>query len=136
MEFSSQSLSPLLKSNFPDCIAIGSNTVPLRLVRNARARRYLLRLNPDLSVRLTVPRGGSISEAHAFLQRNLAWLERTARRVVARPNLPKQWLIGSSIYWRGELVPIGTLPAEADSQSRFAQFGSEVVCVPQDHSED
>ncbi len=84
--------------------------MPVRIVRNGRARRYLLRLNSDFSIRLTVPCGGSLAEAHAFLHRNIAWLERSAQRLAKRPSLPRQWAIGTQIHWRGELVTIELFP--------------------------
>lgn len=45
-------------------------------VRHRRARRYLLRVEPDGRVRVTIPRGGSQREAAAFLHRHLAWVHR------------------------------------------------------------
>jgi len=98
-----------LKSSFPDFLTLHERRIPLHIIRNPRARRYLLRLNADFSVRLTVPRGGSIAEAHAFLHRNIGWLERSAQRLAKRPSLPKQWATGTQIHWRGELVTIESL---------------------------
>jgi len=46
------------------------------LVRNPRARRYVLRLRSDGIARVTVPRGGSPAEARRFAERNRPWLER------------------------------------------------------------
>jgi hypothetical protein len=53
-------------------------------IRHPRARRYLLRLNRDGSVRVTIPRGGSRREADAFLARQQAWLEQQRARL--RPS--------------------------------------------------
>ena len=50
-------------------------------VRHRRARRYLLRVDPDGRVRVTIPRGGSRREADAFAQRNRAWVEAQVSRV-------------------------------------------------------
>ena len=47
-------------------------------VRHRRARRYLLRVDPDGRVRVTIPRGGSRREADAFAARHLEWI-RTQR---------------------------------------------------------
>ena len=44
-------------------------------VRHRRARRYLLRVDPDGRIRVTIPRGGSRREADAFALRNRAWIE-------------------------------------------------------------
>jgi predicted metal-dependent hydrolase len=50
-------------------------------VRHRRARRYLLRVDPDGRVRVTIPRGGSRREADAFARRNRAWVEQQLSRV-------------------------------------------------------
>ena len=59
-----------------ESLQIGLQTLPLLLVRNPRARRYLLRLRPDGTARVTIPRGGSQAEARAFVERNRGWLEK------------------------------------------------------------
>jgi predicted metal-dependent hydrolase len=52
-------------------------------VRHRRARRYLLRVDPDGRVRVTIPRGGSRREADAFLARHAAWIGRERARLSA-----------------------------------------------------
>lgn len=51
-------------------------------VRHKRARRYLLRVDHDGRVRVTIPRGGSKREAEAFAGRNLSWIARQRARVL------------------------------------------------------
>jgi predicted metal-dependent hydrolase len=99
---------------------VGGRQVPLLLVRNARARRYVLRLRPDLSARVTIPRGGSLTEAHRFVQRHLPWLEREVQRAIARPAKPAQWLIGTEILFRGEPAKIETGIENQTNQIRLA----------------
>jgi predicted metal-dependent hydrolase len=55
-------------------------------VRHKRARRYLLRVDHDGRVRVTIPRGGSRREAEAFAGRNLSWIARQRTRI-AEPRL-------------------------------------------------
>ena len=50
-------------------------------VRHRRARRYLLRVDPDGRIRVTIPRGGSRREADAFALRNRAWISAQLSRV-------------------------------------------------------
>ena len=50
-------------------------------VRHKRARRYLLRVDHDGRVRVTIPRGGSRREAEAFASRSLKWIARQRARV-------------------------------------------------------
>ena len=51
---------------------------PLRFyfVRHRRARRYIVRVEADGRVRVTIPRGGSRREADAFALRHLDWIRR------------------------------------------------------------
>jgi predicted metal-dependent hydrolase len=50
-------------------------------IRHPRARRYLIRVESDGRVRITVPRWGSKREAAAFAERERAWIERQRRRL-------------------------------------------------------
>jgi predicted metal-dependent hydrolase len=76
-------------------------------VRHRRARRYVLRVDADGRVRVTIPRGGSRREAEAFAERHAAWIarqrahlrretplleERRALRAQARRELPARLL--------------------------------------------
>src|SRR5690348_4291124 len=46
----------------------------LVFVRHPRARRYLLHVRDDGSVRVTIPRGGSKREAAAFVEAEQGWI--------------------------------------------------------------
>ena len=70
-----------------------------------RARRYILRVRPDGTLRVTVPRGGSRREAEAFVAQNQQWIERERQRV-GLEHAPVQWHAGSEILLRGVAVPI------------------------------
>jgi predicted metal-dependent hydrolase len=48
-------------------------------VRHRRARRYVLRLDADGRVRVTIPRGGSRRDADAFAQRQADWIRERVR---------------------------------------------------------
>jgi predicted metal-dependent hydrolase len=56
-------------------------TGAIYFVRHRRARRYLLRVDHDGRVRVTIPRGGSRREADAFLNRHLDWVARERARL-------------------------------------------------------
>jgi predicted metal-dependent hydrolase len=60
---------------------------PMYFVRHRRARRYVLRVESDGRLRVTIPRGGSRREAEAFIQRNSDWVvrERTRAQAEIRP---------------------------------------------------
>jgi predicted metal-dependent hydrolase len=54
-----------------------------RFIRHKRARRYLIRVDPDGHVRVTIPRGGSKREAEAFAKKNLRWIADQRARLTA-----------------------------------------------------
>jgi predicted metal-dependent hydrolase len=58
-----------------------SSPAPIYFVRHRRARRYLLRVDHDGRVRVTIPRGGSKREADAFVQRHTDWVARQRERL-------------------------------------------------------
>jgi predicted metal-dependent hydrolase len=60
----------------------------LYFVRHRRARRYLLRIDADGRVRVTIPRGGSRREADAFVHRNLPWIHDQRVRLHRTPLDP------------------------------------------------
>jgi hypothetical protein len=104
-----------------ESLQLGARTVPLLVLRNPRARRYLLRVQADGSARLTIPRGGSQTEARSFLERNRSWLEQQVERIHSLPRLPAAWRLGTEIFFRGELVRI------EPGQTGRVQLGAENV---------
>ena len=60
-----------------------SSIAPIYFVRHRKARRYLLRVEHDGRVRVTIPRGGSKREADAFVQRHTDWVARQRSRLTA-----------------------------------------------------
>lgn len=105
-------------------LSVGERLIPLLLIRHSRARRYVLRLRPDGSARVTIPRGGSATEARHFAERHRAWLERQLHRQTATPCRPTTWFIGTEILFRG--VPTRIVPAP-DGASNFIHLGSEQI---------
>ena len=120
-------LKPDRKSSPEEFLTIGGRRIPLVLVRNPRARRYVLRLRPDGVARVTVPRGGSKSEARRFAERSSAWLERQLQRWAERSDGRKKWQTGTEFYFRGELVKIETGTGRG---CNLVRFGSEQIKIP------
>jgi predicted metal-dependent hydrolase len=56
-------------------------------VRHRRARRYILRLDAEGRIRITIPRGGSRGEAVAFADRQRDWIARERVRLTARTSI-------------------------------------------------
>lgn len=105
-------------------LTTGTRRVRLCFARNRRARRYILRLLPDGSARVTIPRGGSLSEAKGFAERHAGWLERQLLRQAATPRRATEWFVGTEILFRGERVRLEV----ADAGD--VRFGNETVSVP------
>jgi predicted metal-dependent hydrolase len=108
-------------------LSVGPQPLPLLMVRNPRARRYLLRLRSDGTARVTIPRGGSAEFARQFVERHATWLERELQRLQAQPRKPSAWQIGTEILLRGNAVRI---EAGLNGESGTVRFDSESVRVP------
>lgn len=85
----------------PDSItlALAERQVSVRLRRNARAKKYILRLplESDSPV-LTVPKGGTLATAQNFVQKQSGWIEeRLASRTPRADLVP-----GSHVPFRGQ----------------------------------
>lgn len=104
-------------------LKVGAQHVRLRLARNRRARRYILRLCSDGAARVTVPWGGSAAQARRFAQRNVVWLAKQLLRRAARPMLPAAWMPGTVILLRGENVILES------TQEGQVRLGTDVVNV-------
>lgn len=101
-------------------------TKSLKFVRNVRARRYILRLQPDGIARVTIPRGGSLRDAQQFAARHQSWLEQARHRLAARPTVPREWRLGTTVWFRGEHLVI----APVAHTSPAIQLGAEKIPVP------
>jgi len=107
-------------------LSVGPQPLPLLMVRNPRARRYLLRLRPDGTARVTIPRGGSSEVARQFVERHANWLERQFQRLQAQPRKPAVWTTGTEILLRGDAVRIA---AGFSDKSGIIRFGGESIRV-------
>ncbi|MDZ4816237.1 MAG: SprT family zinc-dependent metalloprotease [Verrucomicrobiota bacterium] len=105
-------------------LSLSCGKIPLIYKRNPRARRYILRINPQREVVVTIPRGGVESKARAFVERQTQWIERQLARV--QTPSPTLWKEGTSVYYRGEKH---TLAAVTYQGRIHAQLGDELVDV-------
>ena len=71
-----QAVSPKPRSREGGCI----------FVRHRWARRYILRVLDDGTLRVTLPRRGSKREAEAFVERSASWIAKQRGRLPARPD--------------------------------------------------
>ena len=98
-------------------LTIDGCQLAVEVVRHRRARRYVVRVAPDGSVRLTVPRGSSIAGGLAFAAGQAPWITRE-RALQLERSAP--WADGSFVWWRGERVLLRV-------SVRAAAFGAERV---------
>jgi predicted metal-dependent hydrolase len=106
-----------------EMLQLPARAVPLLLVQHPRARRYLLRLRADGTVRVTIPRRGTVAAAKDFAMRNSVWLEQQFQRLAAQPPAPAGWHVGTEIFFRGVPVRLELNRAGA------VCFGSEQIIV-------
>jgi hypothetical protein len=111
---------------FRPWVQVGEQTLPLRLVRNARARRYILRLSRHGLPQVTIPRGGSAAEATAFAQRQAHWIANQLLKQADRKSHSQPWRIGTEILFRGELTRI---QSAENGMPNAVRLGTETIPV-------
>jgi len=58
--------------------------------RHPRARRYVVRVRQDSTVRVTIPRWGSKREAMAFVEQQRGWIEKQLARLQVERSTPRE----------------------------------------------
>ncbi|MGH9374132.1 MAG: M48 family metallopeptidase [Vicinamibacterales bacterium] len=97
--------------------------IAIDFVRERRARRYIIRIRPDGSLRVTIPRGGSRRDAEAFVAEHRKWAESERLRVAAQ-HAPIEWHEGHVILLRGEPT---ALRVERSQRGPVLAFGGQCV---------
>jgi predicted metal-dependent hydrolase len=115
-------LFPLAADPVPKAhhLDLGTERVVLDISRSPRARRYTLYLRRDGSVRLALPRRGSLADGLKFAQSKSAWIARQLHKIRARPVLPSSWKDGSQVYVFGEPAALRT---QGVAGAAFAELG-------------
>jgi predicted metal-dependent hydrolase len=102
----------------------------LIFVRHPRARRYILRVLPDGTARVTIPRRGSRQEAVKFVNSQQRWIEQQRLRrldLQARPAAPAP---DPHIVWfRGEEIRIERF---VDGGGPKVRFGERALTLKSD----
>jgi predicted metal-dependent hydrolase len=92
----------------PDPAAHAVTPVPPapRLIRHPRARQYVLRVLPDGTPRVTIPRWGSKRDALAFLDAQREWVARQRIRLAERAHVApsREWRDGHQILLAGRPI--------------------------------
>jgi hypothetical protein len=92
-----------------ESVTIAGRAYKVVIARHRRARRYVLRVNDDDSLRLTVPRGASIAGGLRFAIAQEKWIGRERQR---RAASLEPWRDGTTIWHRGEQVRLRVTPNE------------------------
>ena len=100
----------------------------IHFVRERRARKYIIRIRPDGSLRVTIPRGGSRREADAFVEQHRGWAEKERLRVAVQ-HAPVEWHAGHSILLGGKPT---RLNLARDARGPFLVLGGQRVRVEED----
>ena len=95
--------APTLSVVSKNRVIVGERELPIQMVRNRRAKRYIMRLLPELVLRVTIPRGGTKKEALQFVSENILWIENrfgdNSDLFANQPPVP--WSHGTKILFRG-----------------------------------
>jgi predicted metal-dependent hydrolase len=97
----------------------------IEFVRVRRARRYILRVRADGTLRVTVPRGGSRREAEQFVRKHQRWIRRERDRVRTE-HAPRSWTDGSEILLRGRPVRIAV---NRNADGLLVTYGDRRVAI-------
>jgi predicted metal-dependent hydrolase len=119
--------TPLSSPPPRDQIETWKHGIFLRVIRSPRARRYLLRLQPDGTARLVIPRRGSRTEALRFLERNEPWLLQRFQEWQKRQTQRQSWSHGASFLFRGGQV---ILQVEGKDDPVRLRFSDQVFVTP------
>jgi predicted metal-dependent hydrolase len=87
-------------------LVVGDRTFPVVVRRHRRARRYILRVQADGRVRLTVPSRASVSEGLRFAAGQTDWVQHEWQRLQRRIT----WQAGTTVWYRGTLVTLRVQP--------------------------
>jgi hypothetical protein len=82
-------------------VSVGGRVYDVAIARHRRARRFVVRLAGESTLRLTVPRGAAIADGLAFVAKQQAWIERERARHSARIA---GWTGGTPLWFRGDRV--------------------------------
>ena len=84
-------------------LLVAGETIPVTIARHRRARRYVLRVALDGTLRLTVPRSGSIAGGLRFAGKQTDWIVRERQR---QQDRAQPWSAGTTLWFRGERVAL------------------------------
>lgn len=97
----------------------------VEFVRVRKARRYIMRVRPDGTLRITIPRSGTRAEALTFMARHLPWIARERARV-EKEQSPVRWTAGTPVWLDGVAHQIVVIHK---TDGAIACYAGRSVCV-------
>ena len=79
-------------------------------VRHRRARRYILRVLDDGTIRVTLPRWGARREAQAFLEASRDWIAAQQQRRAEVCRRETAWRDGTMVLVDGRMIALQVMP--------------------------
>jgi hypothetical protein len=103
--------------------------IPIELVRNPKARRYILRVTQDRVIRVTIPRGGTETFARRFITQKADWIQSQLDRMSrqAPPSGPLPWGPGTLVWYRGRKVPLEPVSGGCQLDDQFIALPASLV---------
>ena len=89
-----------------DAIQIGSQSLPILYKRNARAKNYLIYVRRDGTLRVTIPKYGTQSQAYQFVCEKESWIQRQRDKIHAADWKPSEWAPGTLVWFEGTRLPL------------------------------
>ncbi|MBG86482.1 MAG: hypothetical protein CMO80_06220 [Verrucomicrobiales bacterium] len=126
MDFLTGLFPPSKRGSKESLLPIEDQLIPLEYVHNSRARHYILRLTADGTARVTVPWGGSKTQALEFARTKTDWLSRQLKRSEQRRQI-RDWRNGSKFLYRGEWVK---LDVKVQEGRQSVQFADQSIAIP------
>lgn len=90
----------------------------VQFVRHRRARRYILRVLHDGTVRVTLPRGGSAREARELVDKSTSWISRQRDERRRAAAVDRRWRHGTAILVDGLLTRLTVEVSQATVRVR------------------
>jgi predicted metal-dependent hydrolase len=120
-------LSPPDVKPEPDYVIVNTQRMPVVYRRHARAKNYVMRLQTNRTVVITMPKRGSLKFAQEFVASRKAWLEKQWKVLEERNIPPLSLHPGMEILLRGQ----PTLLQVVMKKERWElHFGTERLPIP------
>lgn len=96
-------------------------SVPLKSIRKAAAKRYILRLHRDGYIQITIPTSGNRKHAMQFVEKNRQWLREQWLQREAGIKEKAAERNKKEIFYKGKLEPVEIKTIHGQTHASFAK---------------